>query len=188
MNMERNKDKREPPNLILTEVLRSSPAHRTGVQQGDRTLRVNGRVATGTLKELQSWWKQMLLNKQITMLVARPVQENATTASAQSSGKRNRQANGRDPTANKSPPRKRHQQLHTRTQRNPNGNARPRKRPAATTSPQRTDTRMTPQAVAHRAATAYRRTIEAGKEEPAECPHYVLSTSRAECKTNMAET
>ena len=187
VNVERNKDKREPPNLILAEALRSSPAHRAGVQQGDRTLRVNGKVAAGTLNELQSWWKQMLLNKQITLLVARPMQGNTSTTSTQSSGKRNRQANGRDPTANKSPPRKRHQWLHTRTQRSPNGNTRPRKRPAATTSPQRTDARMTPQAAAHRAATVYRRTIKAGKEEPADCPYYVLSTSRAECKTNMAD-
>ena len=29
--------------------------------------------------------------------------------------------------------------------------------------------------------------LEAGKEEPADCPYYVLITSRAECKTNMAD-
>ena len=45
---------------------------------------------------------------------------------------------------------------------------------------------MTPQAIAKRAAITYRRMTKAGKAEPAECPYYILSTSRAECTTNMA--
>ena len=86
--------KGEQSSITITKVIESSPAHRTGLHLGDRMLRLNGKIAEGNPNELQAWWVQKLQNEQVTLLVAR--QGNASTASAQSSGKRNRQTNERD--------------------------------------------------------------------------------------------
>ena len=103
----------ELPDVTMNEVVKSSPAHRAGLHEGelgDRVLRMNGNTADGTPNELQAWWKQMMQRKQVTMPVARTKQGNTGTKTAQSSGKRNRWSSGKDPTAHPSPPQKRHQQ------------------------------------------------------------------------------